>query len=87
MCLICEFGDIAEAGEFALERRAGDLAVAVVQLVRNEHERTPGVHLEEELINRGFSRLEIRDLRAPALTIVAKLHQAGLIDVEPVRAH
>lgn len=85
MCLICDFRGEADDKRYSFERRAGDLAVAIVQLLR--HESNTEGHIEDALIARGFTRVELKDLRAPVLIIMAKLTEAGLLDVEPARVH
>jgi hypothetical protein len=85
MCLICEFGDIQHETRYAQERRAAAMLVCLVKLARYKGDRDG--HIEDGLIEEGFTRTEIKDLRASALTMMVALHDNGLLDLEPVAVH
>lgn len=85
MCLICEFNDEADDSRYAWERRQAEMLVVLIKMLKHEGD-TPG-HIEEGLANRGFSRVEIKLMRAPVLLALAELIDHGLVDVGPMAVH
>lgn len=80
MCLICEIAhDFRRpGGRHAYERRVAAMMVLILQIA-HDPDAYEEDHIEEVLVNNGYTRTEIKDMRAAALAGVYALAKSGLI--------
>lgn len=84
MCLICEFPEelALNPHRFAPEKRAAEMVSAILDVMANPGD-DKSKHLQDDLIERGFTLVEIKDGRAAAMLMLWTLVQRGHVKLPP----